>query len=145
VVAGRALFLTAVLLSLCRSDAEWIQPPPDAVADDPIAEYDLPHQDYLTYEYSSLPINLPSDMTVLSMTVNYGGLFASQETPSVLGQLVWSWVQYFPILLTLYWLLDRVYSYLLRERVLRCGVVHDREYLALIEQENARRERLRQV
>lgn len=84
-------------------------------------------------------------MTVAGMTVNYGGVLASQETPSVLGQLVWSWVQYFPLLLTLYWLLDLAYSYLLRQRVLRCGIVHDREYLALVERENLRRQRLRQL
>jgi hypothetical protein len=73
-------------------------------------------------------------MTTITMTANYGSIYATQETPSILGQLVWSWIQYFPILLSIYWLLDRAFCYLLRERVVRCGIVHDREYLALIEQ-----------
>lgn len=79
------------------------------------------------------------------MVVNYGGIVAWQETPSVLGQVVWSWVQYFPILLTLFWLLDHAYLYLLQQRVLRCRTVHDKEYLTIVEAENARRERLRQA
>jgi hypothetical protein len=79
------------------------------------------------------------------MVVNYGGVAVWQETPSVLGQVVWSWVQYFPILLTLFWLLDQAYLYLLQQRVLRCRTVHDKEYLGIVESENARREKLRQV
>lgn len=73
------------------------------------------------------------------MEVNYGGMAAWQETPSVLGQVVWSWVQYFPLLLTIFWLLDHAYLYLLQQRVIRCTTVHDKEYLALVETENARR------
>jgi hypothetical protein len=79
------------------------------------------------------------------MTVNYASLLSASETPSVLGQLVWSWVQYFPLFLTIYWLLDLAFCYLLRKRVVRSQVVHDREYLGLVQQENERRERLRQA
>ena len=65
-------------------------------------------------------------MLELTMLINYASFLTSNETPSVLGQLIWSWVQYFPIFLTIYWLLDKTFCYLLRERIIRCTLTHDR-------------------
>jgi hypothetical protein len=52
-------------------------------------------------------------------------------------------MQYFPIFLSLYWVLDGIFCFLLREKIVRSDLAHDKEYLGLIEQENGQRERLR--
>lgn len=70
------------------------------------------------------------------MTVNKGSYLSTNETPSILGQLIWSFMQYFPIFLSLYWILDGILSFLLREKIVRSDLAHDKEYLGLIEQEN---------
>lgn len=86
---------------------------------------------------------MPSDLLEVKMAVNCAGYLTAQTTPSILGQLVWSWVQYFPVFLSLYWAVDRVFCFLLREEILKRKITHDREYLSLVEEENSRRERLR--
>jgi hypothetical protein len=70
------------------------------------------------------------------MSVNKGSYLSTSETPSILGQLIWSFMQYFPIFLSLYWILDGVLCFLLREKIVRSDLAHDKEYLGLIEQEN---------
>lgn len=76
-----------------------------------------------------LPVNVPSNMLGVQMVLNYGGLVGLQETPSILGQLVWSWIQYFPIFLTLFWVLDKIFAFLVREKIINRKVVQDPEYM----------------
>lgn len=86
---------------------------------------------------------MPSDVFEAEVVMNYGGLVAYQATPSVLGQLVWSWMQFCPLFLTLYWLLDKVFAFLVREKIIKRRVVHDPDYLRMVEEENARKLKLR--
>ena len=76
---------------------------------------------------------MPTDMFEGTMLLNYGGLLPVQATPSILGQLVWSWVQYFPIFLSLYWIISSIFRFLVEEQVLKRKIIHDPEYIALAE------------
>lgn len=89
-----------------------------------------------------LPVNLPSDILRVNLVLNYGGLLGLQETPSILGQLVWSWVQYFPIFLSLFWCLDKMFCFLVREQIIKRKVIHDPDYMSLLSSEEERRNRL---
>jgi hypothetical protein len=75
-----------------------------------------------------LPVNIPSDLFKVRLVLNHAGLVGLQQTPSVLGQLVWSWVQYFPIFLSIFWALDKIFAFLVREKIVNRKVVHDGEY-----------------
>ena len=86
---------------------------------------------------------MPSDVFEVSVSLNYAGFLATQQTPSILGQLIWSWVQYFPIFLSLYWVLDAVFSFLSKEQILKRKIVHDVDYLEIVAEETERREGLR--
>jgi hypothetical protein len=88
-------------------------------------------------------LNLPTDLLEVTLSLNYGGFLAIQDTPSILGQLIWSWIQYFPIFLSFYWVLDAIILFLTQEEIIKRKIVHDPDYLRLIEEENYRRERLR--
>ena len=79
---------------------------------------------------------MPTDVFEAEMILNYGGLIAYQATPSITGQLVWSWLQYCPLFLALYWLLDLVFAFLVREKIIKRKVVHDEEYMRLVQEEN---------
>ena len=68
---------------------------------------------------------MPTDVFQAEMTLNYGGLIAYQAIPSITGQLVWSWLQYCPLFLVMYWLLDVVFAFLVREKIIKRKVVHD--------------------
>lgn len=49
-----------------------------------------------------------------------------EQSPSVLGQLVWSFKQYFPIA-CIFWLLGQLLvGFLLREAVVKRAVIHDK-------------------
>jgi hypothetical protein len=85
---------------------------------------------------------MPNDRLEAEMLLNYGSLVAYQATPSILGQLVWSFVQYFPLFLAFYWLADLIFGFLLREKILKRKVAHDSDYLKLVDQENQRRSKL---
>jgi hypothetical protein len=57
---------------------------------------------------------MPTDLLQIHLGVNYSGLKISHETPSILGQLIWSWIQYFPIFLAIYWLADQALLFFFR-------------------------------
>jgi hypothetical protein len=90
-------------------------------------------------------MNLPSDLLQVSMGVNYGVFTRTHATPSILGQLVWSWVQYFPIFLSLYWLTDKAMCFLLREEIVKRKLQHDGEYVRICEGEGGREESVRLI
>ena len=79
------------------------------------------------------------------MTINYGAMPTSQETPTLLGQLVWSWAQYLPLFIAVYWLIDQAMGFLFRENVLKRRLIHDPEYLRVVQGERNRRSRLRVI
>ena len=79
------------------------------------------------------------------MTINYGARPISQDTPTLLGQLVWSWVQYLPLFIAIYWLVDLAMGFLLRENVLKRRLIHDPDYQNVVYTEDRRRSRLRVI
>lgn len=91
---------------------------------------------YLQYDYSVVPINMPSELLSVSVVLNHASLAPYQSTPSIMGQLVWSWVQYCPLFLTLYFLLDAVFAFLVREQIIKRTVAHDSDYIRLVAEEN---------
>lgn len=82
---------------------------------------------------------MPSDLLSVNIVMNYGGLLGLQEPPSILGQLVWSWIQYFPIFLSLFWAFDKMFGFLVREQVIKRKVYHDPDYLNFVNEEQERR------
>lgn len=76
---------------------------------------------------------MPSDVFEVEMLLNYGGLVPYQATPSITGQLVWSWMQYCPLFLVIFYLLDKVFVFLVREKIIKRKVVHDGDYIGLVE------------
>jgi len=84
---------------------------------------------YLTYRYNSVPMSLPSDVFRLKMVVNYPSVKVEETTPSIIGQLIWSWIQYFPIFFVFYLVTDYVWLFLLKEGLVKSTIKHDKDYL----------------
>lgn len=61
-----------------------------------------------------------------------------------MGQLIWSWVQYFPIMFVFYLVTDWVWGYLLKENLVRRFVKQDKEYVEMVMRERALRGRGRE-
>lgn len=78
-----------------------------------------------------MPIDQPTDVFELTVSINYANYMVEEDTPSILGQLIWSWVQYFPIFFFLYWILDLFMEFMLKEGLVKRGIVHDKEYMAI--------------
>lgn len=84
---------------------------------------------YITYRYNTLPMSMPSDIFKINMVINYPLLKVEEKTPSILGQSIWSWIQYFPILFVFYIVTEFVWSFLLKQGLIRRTIKHDKEYL----------------
>jgi hypothetical protein len=84
---------------------------------------------YLSYRYNSVPISLPTDIFRLNMVVHYPDVKVEEKTPSILGQLIWSWIQYFPIFFVFYLVTDYIWLFLLREGLMKNTLKHDKDYL----------------
>ena len=68
----------------------------------------------------------------MNMVINYPYVKVEEGKPSILGQLVWSWVQYFPIMFVFYLATEFVWLFLLREGLLKRAVRHDKDYLEIL-------------
>lgn len=94
---------------------------------------------YMSFRYNTVPISLPSDVFRFNVVVNYPRVKVEENTPSIFGQLIWSWVQFFPICFVFYIVTDFVWLFLLREGILKRIIKHDKDYLEILRQEQDRK------
>lgn len=84
------------------------------------------YKTYIKCPTDYLANNMPNNLLKFSFKVKANSVAITEEDASVLGQLVWSFTQYFPIA-TVFWLVSTwVLGFLLRENVLKRYVVHDK-------------------
>lgn len=80
---------------------------------------------YLGFETSGVAHNAPSNMFEMNLRLKSPTHSIRAGTPTILGQLVWSFSQYFPVAL-MFWLVGRwVLAFFFRENLLRRSLVHE--------------------
>ncbi len=62
------------------------------------------------------------------MRVNGGSYSFTQTNATILGQVIWSWSQFFPVVFVLWYLFNEAIAFILRENILKRYLVHDPTY-----------------
>ena len=81
---------------------------------------------YIKCPTEHLVSNLPTNLLKFSFKVKSNSIALSEESASVLGQLVWSFMQYFPIALVFWLVSQSLLGFLLRENVVKRHLIHDK-------------------
>ena len=76
-------------------------------------------------DISSMAVNLPTNEFTLKMRLNGGSYSITQSSATILGQLIWSWGQYFPLAFVLWYVVNEIIAFVLRENILKRYLVHD--------------------
>jgi hypothetical protein len=84
------------------------------------------YNSYISCPTQYLTNNMPNNLLKVSFKVKANSVAIAEESASILGQLVWSFTQYFPIA-TVFWFVSKwVLGFLLRENVVKRYVIHDK-------------------
>lgn len=68
---------------------------------------------------------MPNNLLKFSVKLKASTISFEQQSASVLGQLVWSFSQYFPIACVFILVITTILSFLLREHIVKRTVIHD--------------------
>ena len=68
---------------------------------------------------------MPNNLFKFSLKLKAPTISTQEESASVLGQLIWSFTQFFPIACVLWFTSKGLLSFMLRENVVKRIVVHD--------------------
>ena len=80
---------------------------------------------YIHSDSKHTAINMQTDKLSLHWTINANVQSVHNVTPSVLGQLVWSWTQYFSLAFLLWMAADFLKVMLFRHGLLKATISHD--------------------
>lgn len=69
---------------------------------------------------------MPTNILKINIKLKAPSMAVQEESASILGQLVWSFTQYFPIACVFWFVFKAILGFLLRENVLQRAVIHDK-------------------
>lgn len=69
---------------------------------------------------------MPTNILKVSLKLKAPSLVTQEENASILGQLIWSFTQYFPIACVCWFVTKAILGFLLRENVLQRAVINDK-------------------